>query len=544
MKRLHSLPVIGLLIGSFAPAIALAGSQPQLPSDGVASSATRAIARSVSLAPATDWRVDINRYARRMIHAGFFPGMQIAVTQGDKVMYVGSFGVADIDSGRRVDDHTRFYTASTTKALTATAVVLEASRDKLRLDAPVTRYVPGIAFQAPLQADAVTIQGLLSMTDGIDDCLPMVFRTAFSGVFTQTGLIQLSQHCGPSKTGHSFNYRNLPYNLLGIVLAPDVRDGWKAVVRRDVLQPLGMSETTAEISILDTTQVAMPHEATGDGFKRIRLAKTDNNLHAAGGYFTTAGDLAKFIAVHAADGQLDGHRIFAAAVIASTHAEHASQDHDFGPYHRFGWGFGWDLGTFEGHTLVHRFGAFAGYRSHASFMPDTGVGVVVLANGVAVPFAADEMANFIYDRLSGDRTHVNTKHKLAFQQLELRKAHFAQRIAEHQAELRTRDQQALPHPLAAYTGQYVNPLLGAMNWKVSDGHLEVSIGAAQSDATISDAAKNKLRVELIGNGQVVRFQFPETAGPASTAEYEGYRFERVDADATSTGWSDAKTRTR
>ncbi len=428
-----------------------------------------------------------------------------------------------------VDDHTRFYTASTTKALTATAVVLEASRGTLQLDAPVTRYVPGIAFQAPLQADAVTIQGLLSMTDGIDDCLPVVFRTAFSGVFTQTGLIQLTQHCGPSKTGHAFNYRNLPYNLLGIVLAPDVRNGWKAVVRRDVLQPLGMSETSARISTLDPARVAMPHEATGDGFKRIRLAKTDDNLHAAGGYFTTAGDLAKFIAVHAADGQLDGRRIFPAAVIASTHVEHASQDHDFGPYHRFGWGFGWDLGAYEGHTIVHRFGAFAGYRSHASFMPDTGIGVVVLVNGVAVPFAADEMANYIYDRLSGDHTHVDAKHEVTFQQLKQRKAHFAERIAKHQTELRTRDQQPLPHPMASYAGQYVNPLLGTMTWTVSNGHLEVSIGAAQSNATISDASKNELRVELIGSGQVVRFLFPEASVSASEAEYGGYRFERVSA---------------
>lgn len=464
-----------------------------------------------------------------MVSAGFFPGMQVAVTRGDKVVYVGSFGVADIKTGRLVDDQTRFYTASTTKALTATAIVLEAARGTIALDAPVTRYVPGIRFKAPLQANAVTIRDLLSMTDGIDDCLPVVFRTAFSGVFTQTGIIGLMRHCGPSKTGRTFNYRNVPYNILGIALAPDIHNGWKAVVGRDVLQPLGMSETTARISSLDPGQIAMPHRAAGGGFERIRLAKSDANLHAAGGYFTTARDLARFIAVHAAGGQLDGRQIFPAKVIESTHARHADQNRDYGPYHRDGWGFGWDLGTYEGRTIIQRFGAFAGYVSHASFMPDTGIGVVVLVNGVGTPFAADEMANYIYDHLDGDSASVDSRHATTFRHLEQLRARFDEHFAKHQEEVRARGRQSLPHQLSAYSGSFTNPLLGTMTWKVSGGRLNVSMGMARSNVEIYDAAKNELRVELTGNGQVVRFRFPKGSDRALEAEYSGYHFERTEA---------------
>lgn len=529
MKRREVLSFIDWLGSLMVPCVALAElPPPQAPRVSVTAS-TVPIATSKASAPAFDWRVGIRHYAARMIRAGFFPGMQIAVTRGDHVVYVGSFGVADVDTGRRVDDSTRFYIASTTKALTATAVILEASRGKLRLDAPVSRYVADLRFKALLRADTVTIRNLLSMTDGIDECLPVVFRTAFSGVFTQPGLIRLMQHCGPSKTGRAFSYRNLPYNILGIVLAPDTKNGWKAVVRQQVLEPLGMSETTARVSTLDPTQIAMPHEATEHGFERIRLAKADANLHAAGGYFTSAKDLAKFVAVHAADGRLDGRRIFPARVIASTHAKHASQDRNFGPYHRSGWGFGWDLGTYNGHTIVQRFGAFAGYRSHASFMPDTQIGVVVLVNGVAARFAVDEMANYIYDRLDGARADVATAHEATFQQLETRRARFGERLAQHQATMRARAQQALPHPLSAYAGRYANPLLGTMIFQVSDGQLDVSMGIAKSRADIYDAAKNELRVELTGSGQVVHFRFPETAGSASEVEFNGYHFERIEA---------------
>jgi CubicO group peptidase (beta-lactamase class C family) len=522
--RYHRLPVIGLLICLVAPCI----SAPAARYGSGHPPPAHERQNAVSTARPQAWRSDIDRYAKRMIDAGFMPGMGIAVTRGDKVIYVGSFGVADVDTGRRVDERTRFYMASTTKALTATAVVLEASRGHLQLDAPVTRYVPGIRFKAPLKARSVTIRDLLSMTDGIDACPPVVFRTAFSGMFTQAGLIKLLQHCGPAKHGRHFSYRNLPYNLLGIVLAPNIKQGWKSVVGRDVLDPLGMHETTARVSELARSHIAMPHRATPHGFRRIRLAKADANLHAAGGYFSTARDLAKFVAAHASNGRLDGKRIFPARVMASTHARHADQDRDFGPYQRFGWGYGWDLGTYAGHTIVHRFGAFAGYRSHASFMPDSGLGVVVLANGVAVPHAVDEMADYIYDRLGPEFAKDRARHAATFRQLQQRKARFERHMAAHEKVERARQRHALVHPLTAYAGRYVNPRMGTLTWTVHDGHLRVRAGIARSDATIYDASRNQLRVELTGRGEVVTFRFTHAPGPAAGLEYEAYRFIRID----------------
>ena len=79
----------------------------------------------------------------------------------------------------------------------------------------------------------------------------------------------------------------------------------------------------------------------------------------------------------ASRGTLEGRRVFSEDVIASMHETHATQDREFGPFRRFGWGYGWDLGSWEGRTIVHRFGSFTGYRSHMSFEPATGIGVVV-----------------------------------------------------------------------------------------------------------------------------------------------------------------------
>ena len=411
----------------------------------------------------TAWREDVAGFAQRVVDLGIAPGMGVAVSLGDQVLYSAGFGVADAATGRAVDEGTPFYIASSTKALTATAVVLKAARGEIDLAAPIDRYIPGLRFRAPLDAGQVTVADLLSMTDGIESGGPVVIRTAYSGDFTPELLVELLAGYGPNEDGTAFEYDNLPFNILGLALDPDDGHGWKAVVAREVLGPLGMTETSATLSTMDTTRIAMPHALLpAGGWERIRLGKADANLHAAGGHFATPRDLARFVAAHASGGMLDGARVFPADPIRSTHELHAEQDRDFGPFHRFGWGYGWDLGTWEERTIVHRFGSFPGYRSHMSFNPESGVGVVVLVNGggPASP-ASDLVATYIYDRLLGGAgaaslAEFEAEYERQLAQLELRRAE-AERMAADGLETRRSRQTPLGHPPEAYAGTYVEP---------------------------------------------------------------------------------------
>jgi hypothetical protein len=237
--------------------------------------------------------------------------------------------------------------------------------------------------------------------------------------------------------------------------------------------------------------------------------------------------MAKFVAAHVSDGTLDGERIFPAEAIAPTHEKHADQDREFGPFQRYGWGYGWDLGTFEGDTIVHRFGSFSGYRSHVSFMPAHGIGVVVLVNGdgPASP-AADLMATYVYDRLMG-KPDVAAAYDARLDELEQQLAEGLQQLADHLAEREAR-QVPLPHPLEDYAGVYEHPALGRMEWRVVDDHLEVSMGVAESEAEVYAAAEDKLRVELTGGGEVIDFTVPEGGGPARSLEYNGFTLERME----------------
>lgn len=474
-----------------------------------------------------EWRDDVARFAQRVVDLGLTPGVGIAVSQDNWVLWSGGFGVADASSGRKVDEATPFYIASSSKALTATAVVLRAARGEIDLRAPVARYVPGLRFRPAIPEDQLTVERFLTMTEGLEDGGPVVIRTAFTGEFTTNQLIELLAGYGPAADGTGFEYGNLPYNVLGLALDPTSEEGWKDAVGAEVLDPLGMDETSARLSTMDPGRIAMPHSVVPTrGFVRIRLAKTDANLHAAGGHFATPRDLARFVAAHASEGRLEGRRIFPAAAIASTHAKHADQDRTFGPYRRFGWGYGWDLGTWEGKTIVHRFGAFSGYRSHMSFEPVSRIGVVVLVNGdgPASP-AADLIASYVYDRLLG-RADLEPEYERKLAAIEKQAADAERDAAAHLAE-RARRLAPLAHPLAAYAGTYESPALGTMTWRVVADGLEVHMGVATSRAEVLDASRDQLRVELTGGGMPVAFEFPEDGGPATAVVVAGERFTRV-----------------
>ncbi|WP_193166370.1 serine hydrolase [Microbulbifer hainanensis] len=468
-------------------------------------------------AQAADWRGDVTDFGDRLVAQGAVPGMGVAVIRGDQVVYRHGFGIADVNSGRKVDNDTYFYIASSTKALTATATALKAARDELDLSAPITDYLPELKGTV-WDSQRVTLDDLLAMRHGMEDRWPVVFRTAYSGDFTRAKLLELLKDYQPAERGKSFEYNNLGYNMLGLILGRKEKNSWKQAVESEVLVPLQMSQTTADLSGLPEQRVALPHTIATSPASRIPLLKADANLHAAGGHFSTASSLARFVAAHISGGIIEGKRLLPERPLLLTQTQHSQQDRQFGDYHRTGWGYGWDIGDYEGERLLHRFGSFAGYRAHMSLMPDHSIGVVVLAN--ANTPAVDLMANYIYAQLL-DRDGVTERFASKLKEFESRLATYRE---HYKTDLQKRKQRssALAHQLKTYTGTFQNAELGTMVWHLRKTGLEVRMGIAHSAAEIYNAADNEFRIEVTGRGSVAHFLFD------ASGNVTGVRFlERV-----------------
>lgn len=469
---------------------------------------------------------DFDALAREGFASGATPGMSVAVVQGDKTLFVAGYGYADVEGKIPVTPETVFYIASTGKAFTALEAQLIAARGEFGLDDPLSKLLPGVPLDPALDPSKISLRDLLTHSHGISGSGPVSFRCAFTGEGTSEELKGLLRFHPPAKDGRAFSYSNLGYDVAGFIIDTKVKDGWRAGIERDVLAPLGMKRSGPRVSRFAAKDLAHPYELGGAGFERVRYGKKDENMNASGGELSTAADLARFVRVHLNGGRLDGRAVVPERVIFESRRRQAEQTRQLGEMTRFGWGLGWDLATYEGDTLVSRFGAFSGFRSHVSYMPSRGIGVVVLVNGgrAAAPLA-DMVALSLYDRLlertdAGDRL----RNRLGRHNSDMQKA--AEGIRQDRERRAGRDQR-LPHALSAYEGVYVNAQFGRMHWTAKGDRLEVTMGAAACTAEPFDAATNKMRVELTGGGSVVEFTIPAGGARATALKFQDAEFTRA-----------------
>lgn len=459
--------------------------------------------------------------ARSLEAVDVVPGMAVAVVMDDEIVYLSGHGVADVRTGTLVDADTRFYIASSTKPIVALSIAAMDARGELDVDAPL-----GAWSHAGLPSDIagrVTLRDLLSHRSGLRN-EGLTFRLAYSGDHTadvRRDLIPATAWDDESPYGQ-FLYSNLGYNLATTLIEADRGLDWRDLATREVLEPLGMEATTpwieAERERATVTVGHLGHLAGGPVVAPVQ--KTDQTMHSAGGLVSTARDMARWVEIQLTDGVLDGERVFPAGLVASTHRALVDTDTTFGPYRRLGYGLGWYVGRYGDETLIHHFGNFGGSRAHVSFMPERGIGVVVLINEDAVAGGlADVVANYLYD-LYSDRPDAETVHGAEVTALAERIAGLIPRIAAD-AEARQARPWRMDHPLDAYVGVYENREMGRLRIASTGEGLIVSIGILSSEAQ-PFPEPNSLRVELIPvRGQTITFEGTDRL------TYDGAVFERL-----------------
>ena len=89
------------------------------------------------------------------------PGIAIGIVSKGKILYAKGFGVRSVDSGRPVTITSVFHLASISKTFVATGVAQLVAEGKIRLEDPVTTYLPYFEMANPRYKD-ITIKHLLT----------------------------------------------------------------------------------------------------------------------------------------------------------------------------------------------------------------------------------------------------------------------------------------------------------------------------------------------------------------------------------------------
>ncbi len=477
---------------------------------------------SAQSAPATsELTAKLDSVMNALMALDVTPGAGIVVVRDTQIVYMKGFGFADVAAKRLFTPETGFYIASTTKSFTGLAAALLDRKGTFKLDAPLSRYLPALKLKEPLNADSITIRSLLTHTHGIGNG-PVAIRLAYSGEYDgNAGLLKLLEQHEAAKTGRTFSYGNIGYNVAGLAMDAVTKKSWKDVLQSELFTPLGMKRTGAYVSKFSRNDLATPYQLTLDGWTGRPYGKVDANMQSAGGLISTLRDMGTWLEANINNGKIDGKQVLPASVFEEAHSILAPTNIDARGGKQIGYGFGWNIMVWGSDTVLVHGGGFPGFSTNMSFVPGRRIGVVLFANNDGLGSGLVDVATaMVYQAVTNGEmkapAQTNAIPPMIAQIRERMTADMKRRAARPQN---------LPFPIEAYTGVFDNPSMGKLRLDAVDGKLEACLGAAWSAIEVFDNTKNQLRISLFGNGEVMNVEMQD--GKAVAVSFGGTEFKRI-----------------
>jgi len=235
-----------------------------------------------------------------------------------------------VSKGAPVDRDTQFQVASLSKWATAWGVMKLVEQGRIDLDAPVSRYLTRWQMPAsPFDNNKVTVRRLLSHTAGLTDGLGYAGFAPGTPVQSLESSLTRASDASPGADGSvrvgmepgNFEYSGGGYTLLQLVVEEVSGQAFNAFMTQNVFAPLGMTRSTY---ILEdpATNVAEAFDMDGSRAPLFRFTSL-----AATSLYTSAGDMARFIAVHSPgpNGEPVGRGVLSPETLRSMRRPHGSE---------------------------------------------------------------------------------------------------------------------------------------------------------------------------------------------------------------------------
>jgi len=336
------------------------------------------------------------------IHA---PGIAFGIVVDGQLLSSGGTGYINIDKKLPASARSDFRIASMSKSFTAMAILKLRDEGKLRLDDPVSLYIPGFKnLHFPTtDAPAVTIRHLLTHATGLPEDNPwgdrqLAISDADLLAFINKGL------SFSNDPGIAYEYSNLGFVTLGYIVTKVSGMPYQQYITENILKPLGMTHTYYEYAKVPADQLALAYRWINDKWVEQPMLH-DGAGGAMGGMITTIEDFSKYMALHQSawppsnapeTGPIKRSSIREMEGPANFSALNANYKYPSGRacpiVSAYAYGLGWSKDC-EGRIAVGHSGGLPGFGSNWRILTEYGIGVTYFANVTYAP------AGFIVTRM-------------------------------------------------------------------------------------------------------------------------------------------------
>lgn len=322
-------------------------------------------------------------------------GAEIVLMQGDSILHIKAYGLADIESNKAVNTTTSIFGAgSVSKTIVATAIMQLCEKGKLEPDRDVNNYLKSFQLEYTFN-EPVTIRQLLTHTAGFD------VRTIGTSVRNEKDVIPLAQYLKKQMppqvrpSGKLICYSNQGYALLGLIVEEVAGQPFDEYVEQHILKPLGMDYSSFKRQAELSENYATSYLQKGG---QLIPYKPDFALnYPAGAFKTTASDMGHYVSMLLNHGYFKGTQIIDSATVAKMfytpfrHYEKAE----------YGWLPGFSEADWHGIKLYGHGGEIQGFQSQLTLLPEKNLGLFISVNSSSYPNSKSRIFidNFVYDLL-------------------------------------------------------------------------------------------------------------------------------------------------
>ncbi|MBL1178915.1 serine hydrolase domain-containing protein [Pantanalinema sp. GBBB05] len=311
----------------------------------------------------------IDRFITHRMTTQHIPGLALAITHENQVMYVKGYGKAN--TRQLVTPQTQFPVASLSKSFTAIAVLQLVEAGQIDLDAPVKQYLPDFTLADTKTADQITIRHLLNHISGLSD---FGFSEAFlPQPTTHAERVESLHNARPvAAPGTQFHYFNPNYDVLARVVEVVSGQSFAEYLRSCIFTPLQMSETFHATTMAEALQRG-DRMATGHLMAfAIPFAAQELSGYLGGnaGAISTAEDMAKYLILHSNEGRFEDKQLLTSDNMALMHTPPPQIN---SPY-----AMGWFVTTENGRKILQHNGILSTFYTDVTVLPNEKYGIALL----------------------------------------------------------------------------------------------------------------------------------------------------------------------
>jgi CubicO group peptidase (beta-lactamase class C family) len=314
------------------------------------------------------------------------PGVAISLVQAGKVVFQGGFGVREKGKPAKVDESTQFLIASNTKAMTTLLLAKLVDEGKLRWDEPAKEAYPDFKLGDADTTNKVQIKHLICACTGMPrQDFEMIFQGAKTTPLARMKILGTFQPT--TKFGETFQYSNIMASAAGYVGGSiafpkkELGAAYDEAMQSRVFGPLGMKDTT-----FDFGKALRGNHASSHGFDvkgNTGVSATEFNRlilpdRPAGGAWSSVKDVTKYVMMELANGKLPSGAAYVSEQSLLARRAPQVRISETATY-----GMGLMVDTDYGITIVHHGGDLLGMHSDMFWLPEQGVGGVILTNADA-----------------------------------------------------------------------------------------------------------------------------------------------------------------